>query len=77
MKAEILDQFVKFAFNYPPLFCLKIWKDSPHMANHLNSKFNDYHDRYGATGAMTAFYNGLDGTNAEIFVNYLMNEYNA
>lgn len=77
MNKEILNQFVKFAFNYPPLFCLKIWKESPHMANHLNSKFNDYYDRYGSTGAMTAFYNSLDGTNAEIFVNYLINEYEA
>lgn len=47
------------------------------MANHLNGKFNDMYDRYGSVGAMTAFYNSLDGTNAEIFVNYLMNEYDA
>ena len=77
MNKEILNQFVKFSFNYPSLFCLKAWKDSPHMANHLNSKFNDYYDRYGSVGAMTAFYNSLDDTNAEIFVNYLMNEYDA
>lgn len=77
MNKEILNQFVKFSFNYPSLFCLKAWKDSPHMANHLNSKFNDCYDRYGSVGAMTAFYNSLDGTNAEIFVNYLMNEYDA
>ena len=72
---SILHSFTKFAFNYPPLFCLKIWKDSPHMANHLNEKFNDMYDRHGALGAMTAFYNSLDGTNAQIFENYLINDY--
>lgn len=77
MNTQILEQFVKFALNYPPLFCLKIWKDNPHMANHLNGKFNDCYDRYGSLGAMTAFYNSLDGTNSEIFANYLMNEYAA
>lgn len=76
MEKEVLTKFVKFAFNYPPLFTLKIWS-SPHLANHFNEKFNDYYDRYGSVGAMTAFYNSLDGTNAEIFVNYLMNEYDA
>ena len=76
MNTEILGKFTKFAFNYPPLFCLKIWKDSPHMANHLNEKFNDYYDRYGAAGAMVAFYNALDGTNSQIFETYLINEYN-
>jgi hypothetical protein len=75
MNTEILHKFTKFAFNYPPLFCLKIWSASPHMANHLNEKFNDLHVRYGGLGAMTAFYNALDGSNSEIFVNYLINEY--
>ena len=77
MNTEVLSKFVKFAFNYPPLFCLKIWNDNPHMANHLNGKFNDYYDRHGPTGAMTAFYNSLDSTNSEIFANYLINEYAA
>ena len=47
------------------------------MANHLNGKFNDYHERHGAAGAMISFYNNLDGTNSTIFENYLMNEYDA
>lgn len=76
MEQSILHKFAKFAFNYPPLFTLKIW-DSPHLANHFNEKFNDYYDRYGALGAMTAFYNSLDPSNAQIFENYLINEYDA
>ena len=75
MNTEVLNQFVKFAFNYTPLFCLKIWKDNPHMANHFNEKFNFFHEQYGATGAMIALYSSLDGTNSQIFLNYLMNEY--
>lgn len=77
MNTEILEQFAKFAFNYPPLFCLKIWKDNPYMANHLNGKFNDCYDRFGALGAMVSFYSQLDKTNSDIFTNYLMNEYAA
>ena len=78
METSILKKFTMFAFNYPPLFCLKIWGDqSPHLANHFNDKFNDCHSRFGATGAMISFYNGLDATNAKIFENYLMNEYDA
>tara|TARA_R110000772_G_scaffold261370_2_gene379822 strand:+ start:1080 stop:1304 length:225 start_codon:yes stop_codon:yes gene_type:complete len=70
---SILNNFTNFALNYPPLFCLKIWNDNPHMANHLNGKFNECYERYGALGAMTAFYNSLDATNSEIFENYLTN----
>ena len=77
METSILKTFTMFAFNYPPLFCLKIWKDNPYMANHLNGKFNDYHERHGASGAMISFYNSLDGTNSKIFENYLINEYDA
>lgn len=73
----MLRKFTKFAMNYPPLFCLRIWHKSPHMANHLNGKFNDFYDAHGASGAMTVFYNSLDAANAEIFENYLMNEYDA
>lgn len=76
MEQSILSKFVKFAFNYPPLFCLKIWSDNPHIANHLNGKFNDYYDAHGSVGAMTALYNSLDTTNAKIFENYLTNKYN-
>ena len=78
METSILKKFTMFALNYHPMFCLKIWGDeSPHLANHFNDKFNDYHYRHGAYGAMVAFYNNLDGSNAKIFENYLMNEYDA
>jgi spore coat polysaccharide biosynthesis protein SpsF (cytidylyltransferase family) len=74
---NILDRFTLFAFNYPATFCLKIWADNPLMANHLNDKFNECLERYGASGAMVYFYRSLDGANRQIFENYLINEYDA
>ena len=77
MENSIISKFADFALNYHPLFCLKIWGDqSPHLANHFNDKFNECHDRYGAYGAMLAFYKSLDVSNTKIFENYLVNEYN-
>jgi len=73
---NILDKFTLFAFNYTPIFCLKIWGDNPWMANHLNEKFNELYDRHGASGVMVAFYRSLDAENRKIFENYLINEYN-
>jgi hypothetical protein len=72
----VIQKFTRFSANYPSLFCLEIWKESAHMANHLNGKFNDCYLTHGAMGAMTAFYMGLDQENAIIFEKYLINEYN-
>ena len=71
-----IHKFVYFSQNYPNDWINMIWKDKKIMADHLTSKFNSIHKRYGASAAMVRFYLELDDENEKIFENWIINNYN-
>lgn len=56
-----IAKFTVFAYNYPNGFINKVWSGS--IADHLQSKFNNYYQSEGAKGVMLAFYMSLDSGN--------------
>jgi hypothetical protein len=71
-----INKFVMFAFNYPPNFIADVWSDDPGMAEHLQSKFSGYYDRFGSDAVMNRFYVELDHENKIKLEEWVINNYN-
>lgn len=73
-----INKWVYFALNYPSDFIEKVWGERKpyNLTDHLIGKFNDYYDRYGSNGAVTAFYANLDQSNQIKLMDWVMSNYN-
>lgn len=66
--------FVYFSLNFTNGFVFKVWKDDPHLAEHLQNVFYESYKKHG-TMCMINFFSQLDDINQKIFVNWINENY--
>ena len=47
-----------------------------HLRKHLAGKWNAYYEKYGSRAVMNTFYCELDGTNRQLLMEWVLNNYN-
>lgn len=72
--AKLVRDFVLYGYNFESGFIQKVWSGT--LADHLQSKFNDFYNRYGAAQVFFKFYTELSIENQHKLANYITENYN-
>lgn len=72
---QAIQKFCFYNYNFEYNFVEKIWGTGAE-GQHFKSKFNAAYDRYGAMGALLAFYAELDNSNKVKLLTYILDNYN-
>ena len=70
---EAIHKIIMFGFNYNHDFISKVWEGR--MAEHLQTKFNYYHNNHGSTAVFNVFYASLDTQNQQMLINWILANY--
>lgn len=69
---DAINSFAVFQFNYNRNFIEEAFKDRPHLIEHFQRKFLDYHQKHGAKAAVIVFYMELDTENRRLIADYVI-----
>jgi hypothetical protein len=71
LNATQVRAIMLFAFNYKSDFIQVVYGNDVWLTKHLEEKFQDLYDKYGATGVMMKFISELDMENLEKLTKYI------
>ena len=71
---KAINKFIFYAYNFEHNFIAKVWGTGS-LGQHLSGKFQEAYSRYGAMGALLAFYAELDRGNKVKLLTYIVDTY--
>ena len=67
-----ITKVIMYGYNYEHKFIYNVWDGN--IADHLQSKFNNYYEKHGATAVFFIFYTELSQDNRTKLVRYILNK---